>query len=551
MNSPAESRNSVWLLLVAWVVLVATALLTRPLLPVDETRYVGVAWEMWVRGDFLVPFKNGMPYSDKPPLLFWLMQAGWWVFGVNELWPRLVAPLVGLGCLGLTAVLARRLWPDQSAAATLAPWLLFGCVFVAGFTTLTQFDLLIVFCTLLGMLGMQRAATGLGSGWLIVGLAIGLGLLSKGPVILLHLLPAALLGHLWVDRACLKGWMCWYGGTFAALLLGALIALAWALPAAEAGGEAYRNAIFWGQTAERMVDSFAHKAPVWWYLPWLPVLLLPWALWPPLWRAARTAGRAAWRERPVRFLLCWALPVFIAMSLISGKQVKYLLPIFPALALLGAYWLARAEQDWRPRRQWLATALLAAPALLFAFAAVRDLGARLHWAGAIEPLWGFAFAVAALLWWLWRPRTLAAAVRALALAGVVVLVGIHACVLRVAAPAYDLHAMSAHIAAIQAAHRPVLHVGKYHGQFHFLGRLEHPLGELPPIPEQVLAWARMHPDGYLVLYYDQWPRPLLRENAEFTQDFRGDPGDLALWSAEKLLAASDATMRRPQPGATP
>lgn len=538
MNFLPESRNSTWLLLIAWAVLVAAAVFTRPLLPVDETRYVSVAWEMWARGDFLVPFQNGEPYSHKPPLLFWLMQAGWWLFGVNEYWPRLVAPLVGLGCLGLTALLARRLWPEQPSAAVFAPWLLFGCVFVAGFSTLTQFDLLIVFCTLLGMLGLQRAATGLGTGWLIVGVAIGLGLLSKGPVILLHILPAALLGHLWVDRGRLKGWICWYGGTLAALLLGALIALAWALPAAAAGGEAYRNAIFWGQTAERMVDSFAHKAPFWWYLPWLPVLLLPWSLWPPLWKSARAAGRGAFRERGLRFLLCWAVPVVIAMSLISGKQVKYLLPVFPALALLGACWLARTERDWRPRRQWLAALLLAAPALLFAVAAVRDLGARVHWAADIEPLWGLVFVAAAVLWWSWRPATLAAAVRSLALAGVLMLVGMHASILRVAAPAYDLHELSTRIAALQAAGHPVAHLGKYHGQFHFLGRLQEPLEEIVPTRKQVLGWTRKHPDGYLVVYYDQWPKALAlpRAEAEYTQDFRGDPGDLALWSVKKILA---------------
>ncbi|MDP1533672.1 MAG: dolichyl-phosphate-mannose--protein mannosyltransferase, partial [Rubrivivax sp.] len=52
--------------------LTAVVLSTRPLSPIDETRYVGVAWEMWLRGDFLVPFKNGEPYSHKPPLLFWM-----------------------------------------------------------------------------------------------------------------------------------------------------------------------------------------------------------------------------------------------------------------------------------------------------------------------------------------------------------------------------------------------------------------------------------------------------------------------------------------------
>jgi hypothetical protein len=49
----------------------------RPLWPVDETRYASVAWEMWLRGDFLVPYINGEPYSHKPPLLFWLIHAGW------------------------------------------------------------------------------------------------------------------------------------------------------------------------------------------------------------------------------------------------------------------------------------------------------------------------------------------------------------------------------------------------------------------------------------------------------------------------------------------
>jgi len=61
----------------------ATALSTRTYFPIDETRYVGVAWEMWLRGDFLVPHLNGEPYSHKPPLLFWLFQAGWWLFGVT------------------------------------------------------------------------------------------------------------------------------------------------------------------------------------------------------------------------------------------------------------------------------------------------------------------------------------------------------------------------------------------------------------------------------------------------------------------------------------
>src|SRR5688572_11002134 len=82
--------------LAAWALLAGFSLLLRPLMPIDETRYAAVAWEMWNRGDFLVPHLNGLPYSDKPPLLFWLIQLGWMAFGVTEWWPRLLPALFSL-----------------------------------------------------------------------------------------------------------------------------------------------------------------------------------------------------------------------------------------------------------------------------------------------------------------------------------------------------------------------------------------------------------------------------------------------------------------------
>ncbi|HQG30775.1 MAG TPA: glycosyltransferase family 39 protein, partial [Deltaproteobacteria bacterium] len=93
--------------------LVLVPLFTRTYLPIDETRYVSVAWEMWLRGDFLVPHLNGRTYSDKPPLLFWIYNLGWAIAGVNDIWPRLVSPLFGAASLLLTAGIARRLWPGD------------------------------------------------------------------------------------------------------------------------------------------------------------------------------------------------------------------------------------------------------------------------------------------------------------------------------------------------------------------------------------------------------------------------------------------------------
>ncbi|MCW8835025.1 MAG: hypothetical protein OQJ99_01505, partial [Rhodospirillales bacterium] len=150
-------RNVAWqpiLWTMLWIALIVVSEAFRPLMPVDETRYLTVAWEMWQRGDFLVPHLNGEPYSHKPPLLFWSMHLGWALFGVNEWWPQMVAPLFGLGSLFLTAALSRRLWPDRPDIALISPLLLIGSAYWALFTTLTMFDMLVAACTLIALIGV-------------------------------------------------------------------------------------------------------------------------------------------------------------------------------------------------------------------------------------------------------------------------------------------------------------------------------------------------------------------------------------------------------------
>ena len=248
-------RTASWLGLVAvWLVVLLTALLTRPLIPVDETRYAAVAWEMWARGDFLVPYLNGEPYSHKPPLFFWLIHALWWLFGVNEWVLRVIAPLVALLALAATGFLARQLWPKADTLDWLVPWVLFGSVFYAAFYSWVQIDMLLVLFTVLAMIGLVQAGQGNGRGWIVTGIAIGLGMLSKGPVILLHVLPVALLAPFWKRDVAAHFWRGWYTGVVASVALGAAIALAWVLPAAQAGGAAYHDAILWGQTVNRVVN---------------------------------------------------------------------------------------------------------------------------------------------------------------------------------------------------------------------------------------------------------------------------------------------------------
>lgn len=516
-----------------WLALLLTGLYFRPLTPVDETRVLSVAWEMWQRGDFLVPYLNGLPYSHKPPLLQWCIHLLWAVFGVSEWSARLVAPLFALGNLALTAKLARRLWPDDGDCQRLAPLLLLALPVWAFWSSLTLYDMMVTFFTLLGLTGIVHAAQGqIRLGWTLAALAIAGGVLSKGPVILVMILPSALAAPWWLKPKPVGGWRAWYGPMLAAVLLGALLALAWALPAGFAGGEAYRRLIFWGQSAARINNSFAHKLPFWWYLAWLPVLWLPWVCWPPLWRAVRGVTL----DSGLRLCVAQALPVLLLFSAISGKRIHYLLPMFPAAALFAA----RALSTSRPiptRLDAIPTGLLitlTALALLLLplldWDDIKDEAADFAYKTPLAAkllLLGLVAAVLAL-----RPASLLAGVRIQTLASFGVMLAAHMVFRQIGWPYYDMRPFADRLAAVERDGAPVAHWLKYNGDFNFLGRLEQPLLEISSKP-QLLEWMHSHPQGYVVLM--RQPNPAFSEDGvAFAQFYRGHRR-LMLWQSAELL----------------
>ena len=536
MKAKADSRALNFLgLAVFLALLTAVAIVSRPLTPIDETRYVSVAWEMWLRGDAWVPFKNGMPYSDKPPLLLWLYQAGWGLFGVNDWWPRLVSPISSLTCLGLTAMLARRLRPELPEVSISAPWILASSLLWILFSTSAMFDVLLTVWVLLGVLGIWMASQGKTiRGFGLLGLAIGMGVLAKGPVILLHVLPLAVLAPWWSPGL---NWKHWYGAIALAVLVGAAIALAWAIPAGFKGGEQFRHAIFWGQTANRMVDSFAHRRPFWWYLPLLPVLLYPWMVWPGLWRAAGAAFSAG-QPQAMKFCLAWGVPVFIAFSLISGKQIHYLVPLFPMFALFSAQVLAD-----RPQKLGRGSSLIPVTFLLLTGAAalwfaLKGLPAHNDWANAISPWAGSAMLGFGLFWIVVSPRLhwrhglvgLAFALTTLVQLGVV----------RPLSPAYDVTPMARELKLLQQKGVPIAHEGKYHAQYQFAGRLEQPL---EVISSQALpAWFSHHPQGRAVVYVSS-----LKQAQELKPEFyRLYRGDVAMLVTQDQLARLNGVRVQPE-----
>jgi 4-amino-4-deoxy-L-arabinose transferase-like glycosyltransferase len=489
-----------------WAMLTFISLKVRPLFPIDETRYAAVAWEMWVRNDFLVPHLNGETYSHKPPLLFWLMQLNWWAFGVNDWSLRIIAPLFSLASLYLSATVAKVLWPERKQIAELTPFILLGCFFWMIYGTLTMFDIMLSFFALLGIYALSiMTCFGLTfKRCLLLGFAIGGGVLTKGPVILLHILPLALLAPWWL--ASKQGNISrkqWYSTLLLSVLIGAGIALSWAIPAGLAGGEAYRKAIFLGQTSGRIVDSFAHKLPWWWYLELLPLLLLPWILIKPFW-----IGLAKFKKDDFgcRFCMVWALPVLIAFSLVSGKRVHYLLPLMPAIALLMAWALDQANLiNWRRSHIGLIIIYVVLGLVLMFLPWLNSLYSWKDELSSLSPLWGVALLLSALYLGVINPGAARLLAQNICTSAIAVALSLAGGFFQIQGYRYDTAPPAQKIAGLMDENRAVAFFGsKYHGQFHFAGRLTQPIHVISS-REGLIDFARNHLTGYILVEYKDSP----------------------------------------------
>lgn len=527
-----------WIFLL-WTILISVSLIFRPLFPIDETRYAAVAWEMWISHDYLVPHLNGETYSHKPPLLFWLMTASWWLFGVNDWSLRLIAPMFSLATLYLSALIARNLWPDRKQVEDLAPLVLLSLFFWNIYSTLTMFDMMLAFFVVLGIYSLQRLAyAGLTfRRWLLLGVAIGGGVFSKGPVILLHLLPVALLAPWWMDKQKANfRWQQWYSGLGLAILIGAAIALSWAIPAGIAGGQEYRNAIFLGQTSGRLVESFAHRLPWWWYLETLPLLLLPWVLFGPLWAGLRKVSS---QDAGIRFCLAWGLPVFIAFSLVSGKRLHYLMPLVPGLALLLARTIDEIQDLHRSKRAHViivaVLAILGVVLALFPW-----LNQTFQWRPEfllLSPLWGGILLGASVVLVFAKAFDLREAVLYVCIGTITAVLMISCGFFSIKADRYDTSIVAGKIATLMQESRDIALFGvNYHGQYHFTGRLEQPITEISD-SNALHSWAESHQNGYIIVTYGESSKAALEPILAYHYPFRGQ--NVGLLSA-KILAETPA-----------
>ncbi|WP_445145286.1 ArnT family glycosyltransferase [Dyella sp. Tek66A03] len=544
--SRSEHLRSLWPWLPLWTLAALLAIFSHGPMPLYSTRTLAVAWEMWNHQHWLVPHINGTPYSEKVPLLFWMIHAGWLVFGVNDIWPRVLEVIFGGAQLVLVSVLAQRLFPNRPWVAKGAPWILLALGYAFLFGLQIMYEVLLAVWVLAALLCLTPKAHRAEPRWLLFGLCIGAGLLTKGPVMLLHVAFPWLLGPLWNDWAR-DNRARWYGRGLLSVLLGGAMLLAWALPAGFSGGEAYRQRLFFTQTAGRVVDAFDHARPFWWYLPAIPGLLFPFSGWPRAWAALITLRRPL--DMGLRFALCWLLPVMLAFSFISGKQLYYPLPEYAGAALLiaGAIAVLRDQRPALATNPWLGTWPLGVGGILFGaflfalpvLVAHNDLHGE--WFDSSQRYSRFFSVVFVLLGALLLLRG-RGELRRLAFAGLVGTLALNTLFTLTTWQNFDLRPSAHLLGAADADGRAIGYLGTYAGQFHFEGRISRPIERLSE-GDSLQQFAREHPDGLIVANPEKLEASDLRYPL-LVQPFRSSW--IVIWPATSL-AQLRAGQKPPEP----
>lgn len=350
---PSRSTGFLWVLASA-TVLLGARIGGLPLLDPDEAKHAEIAREMLEAGRWLEPLCYGQPYHHKPSLLYVLIGLCYRVFGVGELGARIVPAVAGLATIAVVYLYASR---RSVADGFLASLLLMASTLFFAVARFTNFDGLLTLTTFAAavLLSDWVASGGHDVRSLVVASVVaGLAVLVKGPAAAVLLaVPMLVCGWRPLRNAPVRAYLL-------ALASFTVVVAVWWVPASFLHPDYVRDFVWVHNVQRYSVDAdLFHPEPFWFFVPVLLVTLLPWS---PVVPAAVAAG---WRRGGGdRLLATYAVWVVVFFSLSNGKLATYVLPAYPAFAVLAA----RLLNDEHARRRGVLSAIaavifvLAAPA---------------------------------------------------------------------------------------------------------------------------------------------------------------------------------------------
>jgi 4-amino-4-deoxy-L-arabinose transferase-like glycosyltransferase len=376
VSSPLGHRG---LLVLVWSVLFLPNLGTPGLWDIDEGNNAECAFEMWRSGNLLVPTFNYHMRFDKPALLYWCQAAAYDLFGVNEFAARLPSALAALVTLLVTYELGRQMFGRTAG-------LLSGLVLAAAplFVAAGHFanpDALLLGTSTAGMLLFWHDYRRNGAGWLaLTGVTTGLAVMAKGPVGIA--VPMAIVGLFLIwerqyRRLLDPRWI-----TAGVLFL--LVGGTWYIWVAVDTKGVWVKRFLLDHNVGRFLGWLMgypgpmenHGGPPFYFVPILIAGLAPWSVFAGVigwhvWKTLHTPpspteedGLPHPERSAVRLLTIWFAIYFVAFSVSSTKLPNYVLPLYPAAAILSGWWLDRWRQGQAEVAGWLIRAGLALVAVL-------------------------------------------------------------------------------------------------------------------------------------------------------------------------------------------
>lgn len=333
MGSTKISRW-LWLLLTVFAVIWFSNIEYRKLIKPDEGRYAEIPREMVASGNWVTPRLNGLKYFEKPPLQYWTTAIAYKVFGEHQWTSRLWVSLTGLAGVFLVWFAGGRLFGRD--AGRYAAIVLGSCMLYSLMAHINTLDMGVTFFMTLGIIGLllaQQESTTHQARWMwLAWSALGFAVLSKGLIGLV--LPGAALVIYSALQRDIRVWKRMHWGMGLALFV--LVTVPWFYLVMKANPEFFQKFFIYEHFTRFTTKQLGRYQPWYYFVPVMLFGMLPWTLlmFDAVLRTWKTSARADKAFNPERFLLVWLIFVYVFFTISDSKLPSYLLPMFPALALL-------------------------------------------------------------------------------------------------------------------------------------------------------------------------------------------------------------------------
>lgn len=354
----ARIPKQVWLtLLIASAFFFGWKVNTLPLTNWDEGIYANVNLELFHSQDWTKLTYFGKDFLEKPPLQYWMTYPLFGILGPTELAVRLWSVLAGIATVLLIALWAWQATKKVSIALMAGAMIVLGRYAIAHAFRTGDLDGLLTFCITLALYGYWRS-------WKVPRWFFVWGIASAGAIMtksLAGLVPVIIVG---MDIVLTRGWRrigwgnMWWG---IAVFIG-LIA-PWHIIETQRFGAAFWKEYIGWNIVDRSTSSLFTKTPWYWYLGIIHDRFFPFSYALPLGVVTAMWG---WRKRHddlLRLLLLWGAVVLTLFTVIQTRREWYILPFYPAAAML----LALQAHAWWSERQprWMQAAVIMSVAAMF------------------------------------------------------------------------------------------------------------------------------------------------------------------------------------------